>query len=130
MNSCEFLVLREEYKLAVDHLERESDRFWNRTNIALVVQAAFLAFFGGIATKNPNMAAVICIPGAAFSLLGLGIITKGCVYVQRWSDVVMEIEVQLKGELGGNFFALHHMNDARKAFERRGRFRFPRTTTQ
>lgn len=100
--------------MASELLEKESDRFWNRVNIALLIQAALLALLGGAASEGPLVVAVAGGLGAAFSLLGWGLTTKGCSYVERWTAVVLDIEVKLKAELGAAFIPLRHENDLKR----------------
>lgn len=124
------MIVPEEYRLATELLEKESDRYWNRSNIMLLIQGALLALFGGVSGKGAFTEATVCIQGIIFSVLWYGVVHKGSLYVQRWDRVVMDIETQLKSTLGSEFFAIRHMNDAAKIYEKRGRFKFWGRTTQ
>lgn len=108
----------------------ESDRYWNRSNIMLLIQGALLALFGGVSGSGKIVETAICVQGLIFSTLWFGVVHKGSLYVERWDRVVMQIEVELKNRLGKEFFALRHMNDAAKVYEKRGRLKvWGRTTT-
>jgi hypothetical protein len=124
------MALPEEYRLATELLEKESDRYWNRNNIMLLIQGALLALFGGVFGKGAIIEVAVSTMGLIFSILWYGIVYKGSLYVGRWDRVVMDIETRLKERLGAQFFAVRHMNDAGKVYERRGGLSiWGRTTT-
>jgi hypothetical protein len=74
----------EEYRLAIELGERESDRYWGRSNIMLLVQGA-LATVLSTQTHDVPIAVTIGALGIFLSFLWLGILHKGKLYVARWS---------------------------------------------
>jgi hypothetical protein len=82
----------EEYRLAIELSEKESDRYWNRSNVILLVQ-------GALATVVANQAyhlgrtLLICALGLFVSLLWLGVLYKGKLYVTRWSNTAKRVEL-------------------------------------
>ena len=96
----------------------------------LLIQGALIALFGGISGKGIVIELAICIQGMIFSILWYGVVYKGSKYVERWDRVVMQIETTLKERLGSKFFAIRHMNDAAKIYEKRGKFRIWGRTTK
>ena len=124
------MKLPEEYKLATDLLEKEADRYWNRSNIMLLIQGGLLALYGGVFGKGLLIEIAVCLQGLIFAVLWFGIVHKGGLYVNRWDRVVMDIEVKLKQKFQTEFFAIRHMNDAGKSYENRSGFiRWGRTTS-
>jgi len=108
----------QEYIHASDLMEKESDRYWNRSNIMLLIQGALIALYGGVYEKSLLLSIAIAIQGCVFSVFWYGIVHKGSLYVKRWDSVIYDMENQLRKKLGDDFFALRHMNDAARVDEK------------
>lgn len=107
----------QEYIHASDLMEKESDRYWNRSNIMLLIQGALIALYGGIYEKSALLSIAVATQGCIFSIFWYGIVHKGSLYVRRWDSVIYDMEIQLRGRVGEEFFALRHMNDAARVNE-------------
>jgi len=112
----------QEYIHASDLMEKESDRYWNRSNIMLIIQGALIALYGSVYEKSLLLSIAIAIQGFIFSIFWFGIVHKGSQYVKRWDSVILNIENQLRQKIGNDFFALRHMNDVARVDEKQGVF--------
>ena len=81
----------EEYRLAIELSEKESDRYWNRSNVILLVQGA-LATVVSAQTDHLIRTLLICLLGIYVSLLWLGVLYKGTLYVSRWAHAAKRVE--------------------------------------
>ena len=106
----------ENYIKAMELLENESDRFWARNNVFLLVQGAMIAFYSK-ANMGSLFSALISIEGLFLALIWIGVLVKGAKYVGRWDDVVREIESKLVAE-SDSFIGLKKLNDISKAQEK------------
>lgn len=79
------------YRLAIELSEKESDRYWSRSNIILLVQGALATIVANQA-DHLGRTLLICLLGLFVSLLWLGVLYKGKLYVNRWSSAAKRIE--------------------------------------
>lgn len=108
----------EEYRIAIELSEKESDRYWSRSNIILLVQGA-LATIVSTQVDHLIRTLLICLLGIYVSLLWLGVLYKGKLYVSRWAAAAKRVEKEecerrlLTGEQP--FYpVLRYYEDARK----------------
>ena len=106
----------ENYIKALDLLENESDRFWARNNVFLLVQGAMIAFYSK-ANMGSLFSVLVSIEGLFLALIWIVVLVKGAKYVGRWDTVVREIESKLVAE-SDEFFGLKGLNDISKAQEK------------
>lgn len=86
------MAVPEEYKLAIERQEQESSRYWSRSNIMLIVQAALISFFVNIYNVKPVFGLITATEGFFLSLIWLGVINRGKKYINRWDYVIKQIE--------------------------------------
>ena len=110
------MKLFENYNKALDLLENESDRFWARNNVFLLVQGAMIAFYAKANLGN-LFSLLVSIEGFFLALIWIGVLVKGAQYVARWDNVVREIEIKLEAE-SNEFVGLKKLNDMSKSNER------------
>ncbi|MEL6643317.1 MAG: hypothetical protein AAFQ79_05225 [Pseudomonadota bacterium] len=82
----------DEYKIAIDRQEKESDRFWARSNIMLLVQGALISFYIGLQGKDSLFGIITVLEGILLAVIWLGVLAKGKSYVSRWDAVIRSIE--------------------------------------
>ena len=82
----------EEYKIAIDRQEKESDRFWARSNIMLLVQGALISFYIGLKGKDNIFGTFTALEGMFLAIIWLAVLVKGKSYVSRWDHVIKAIE--------------------------------------
>ena len=115
--------LSEEYIAALDLVERESDRFWARNNVFLLVQGAMIAFYSK-ANTGLTFGMLVSAEGFFLALIWIGVLRKGAHYVSRWDKVAREIERRLEERNGSDFIGLKRLNDLAKAEESPAQVRF------
>lgn len=116
------MPLPDEYALANELMEQECDRYWNRSNIMLLIQGALIALDGAVYGKSQIISIAVAMQGILFSIFWFGIVHKGSLYVGRWDKVIKDLETDLKSESGEKFYALRHLNDASRLHEKKPRF--------
>lgn len=87
----------EEYwKKYVDLWNAESDRFWMRSNIYLVVNGGLLILITGL-SKIPLFSLIVCLFGIGFACVWhqTNVISKH--YVSRWKVLIEECEKEMGG---------------------------------
>ena len=88
----------EEYKIAIERQEKESDRYWKRSNIMLLVQGALISFFIGLDNKDGVFGILTCIEGFTLAVIWLAVLSKGKRYISRWDYVIRHIEKKCETE--------------------------------
>ena len=116
------MKLYSQYLKALELLERESDRFWMRNNVFLLVQGAMIAFYSK-APPDALFNLLVSIEGLFLAALWIGVLTQGANYVRRWDDVVRELEARLEALFGDKFVGLKRLNDIAKSREKPGNIR-------
>lgn len=111
----------DQYKLAMDLLEKESDRFWARNNVFLLTQAALVSFYASMANSGVFFFKLLLASQALFlAMIWMGVLLRGASYVERWDHVVRVLERQMGRSLHpevNNFLALKALNDQAKSLE-------------
>lgn len=128
----------EQYKLALELLEKESDRFWSRNNVFLLIQAALISLYGAIMDDKSLLFNLLISMQAWFlAFTWLCVLIKGATYVARWDKVVRDIESAIEKTTSDSevpVYALKKMNDRARVDEymppRMFRFSVHRTTKQ
>ena len=82
----------DEYKIAIERQEKESDRFWARSNIMLLVQGALISFYISLQGKDSLFGVITVLEGVLLAVIWLAVLAKGKTYVSRWDEVINGIE--------------------------------------
>ena len=82
----------EYYKIAVDLHNSESQRYWERNNVFILVNGAFLAFLGTDIIEEKVDRLVICSIGFLFSYMWILILRQGKDLIERWRKVIHKYE--------------------------------------
>ena len=83
------------YQTILDAHDDESDRFWTRNNIFLLINSGLLVTATS-AIETPQLKIIVSIFGIYFSLIWVQVNKKGAYYVHRWRPVIEEFENVLK----------------------------------
>ena len=90
----------EEYwKKYVDLWNAESDRFWIRSNIYLIVNGGLLVVITGL-SKIPLFSLIVSIFGVIFAAIWHQTNTISKHYVSRWKVLIEECETEMKDKFG------------------------------
>lgn len=109
------MKLDEQYRLAIELLENESDRFWARNNIFLLIQAAFISLYASIIKDTEFYSVLLALQGFIIAFIWLGVLRKGATYVSRWDKVVRNIEMKMLSDKRRiSFLGLKKLNDSVK----------------
>lgn len=114
----------ESLRLALEMREKESDRYWSRSNIILLVQCVLVATFGNIHTISP-LALAICVIGLSVSFIWLGVLYKGKCYVSRWDYAAKKTQQDLlksSKKKGNDFIPILSYYETAKTKEHNPRF--------
>jgi hypothetical protein len=125
------VAIPDEYRLAIERQEQESDRYWTRSNVLLLVQGALISFYTNIEDKRTLFAIAVAIQGLFLAIIWLGVIKKGKNYVNRWDDVIGHIErqEQSKGHSSNLAYPLNALNAVAKRDEKPARLPLYRRST-
>lgn len=82
----------DEYRLALELQEKESDRYWSRSNVLLLVHGALISFYISVARNNSWYTLAVAVEGVFLGIIWLGILFKGKRYVSRWGYAAAEVE--------------------------------------
>jgi hypothetical protein len=119
-------------RLALEIKEKESDRYWNRSNIMLVLQGALVAAFSAVHTVH-FLAIAISGIGLLMCFLWLGMLYKGKCYISRWDYAAKQAEQKLwkMAVKKGDVFppVLHYVECSRKKESKPRFFLFRHSTT-
>jgi len=116
------MTLFEQYKTALELLEKESDRFWTRNNILLLVQGAFISFYASTIKSNSIYSLLLASQGIILAFIWIGILMKGAQYVERWDKCVRELEKMILATGNLEFQGLKRLNDIAKRAEVKPKF--------
>lgn len=124
------MAIPEEYRLAIERQEQESDRYWTRSNVLLLVQGALISFYTNIEDKRTFFAIAVALQGLFLAVIWLGVIKKGKAYVNRWDSVIGHIEEQERSKgNGGLTYPLNMLNSVAKREEKPDRLPLYRQST-
>jgi hypothetical protein len=125
------VAIPEEYRLAIERQEQESDRYWTRSNVLLLVQGALISFYTNIDDKRTLFAIAVALQGLFLAVVWLGVIKKGKSYVSRWDSVIAHIE-ECEGSKGSESrlsYPLNELNWVAKRQEKTERLPLYRQST-
>jgi hypothetical protein len=125
------VAIPDEYRLAIERQEQESDRYWTRSNVLLLVQGALISFYTNIDDKRTLFAVAVAIQGLFLAIIWLGVIKKGKNYVERWDNVIGHIEQQeqAKQDQSNLAYPLNTLNNVAKRDEKPARLPLYRQST-
>ena len=108
----------EEYKLALDLIEKESERFWTRNNVFLIIQGALIAFYNSVFSTGNFYGLIVAAQGFFLAVIWIGVLIKGKNYVDRWDITARDIEKRLLDTYPNTLLGLKRLNDRAKSNER------------
>lgn len=82
------------YKLVWDLQNQESNRFWQRNTVFLLLHGGLLAILS--TTNLQFMQMIISLEGFFLAIFWLGVLKRGKDYVYRWNRVLTRIENENK----------------------------------
>jgi len=110
------------YQTIMDSWNRESDRFWSRNNLFLLINAALLTAISTFA--QPSLISLaIAVLGIYFTGVWILVSKKGAYYVRRWRPVLERIEKQLQSDYSLSVSPMVEIKEKRESLESRGKLR-------
>ncbi len=82
----------EYYKIAVELHNTESQRYWDRNNVFILINGGFLALLGTDIIIGKIDRLVICCIGAITAYMWILILRQGKDLIERWRKVIHKIE--------------------------------------
>lgn len=80
------------YKIAVELHNSESQRYWERNNVFILINGAFLALLGTDLIEGKIDKLIICLIGFFASYMWILILRQGKDLIERWRKVLHWIE--------------------------------------